>query len=127
MGNAILELKNIVKTFPGVLALNGIDFQLNSGEIHAICGENGAGKSTLMKVVCGVHKPDTLNTGVLWNCMDLGYLSVQTGYQLVSGEVTPESESINAGRLGEKAIEDKVCVLGDALVFGVDTVDNYDY
>lgn len=68
-----------------------------------------------------------LNTGVLWNCMDLGYLSVQTGYQLVSGDVTPESESINAGRLGEKAIEDKVCVLGDALVFGVDTVDNYDY
>lgn len=63
MGNTILELKNIVKTFPGVLALNGIDFQLNSGEIHAICGENGAGKSTLMKVVCGVHKPDR---GSIW-------------------------------------------------------------
>lgn len=63
MGNTILELKNIVKTFPGVLALNGIDFQLNSGEIHAICGENGAGKSTLMKVVCGVHKPDK---GSIW-------------------------------------------------------------
>lgn len=63
MGNTILELRNIVKTFPGVLALNGIDFQLNSGEIHAICGENGAGKSTLMKVVCGVHKPDR---GSIW-------------------------------------------------------------
>lgn len=59
MGNTILELKDIVKTFPGVRALSGIDFELKSGEVHAICGENGAGKSTLMKVVCGVHKPDS--------------------------------------------------------------------
>ncbi|MDO5424260.1 MAG: sugar ABC transporter ATP-binding protein [Eubacteriales bacterium] len=59
MAETILELKNIVKTFPGVKALSGIDFQLRSGEVHAICGENGAGKSTLMKVVCGVHKPDS--------------------------------------------------------------------
>lgn len=55
MGNTILNLKNITKTFPGVLALNKISFELSSGEIHAVCGENGAGKSTLMKVVCGVH------------------------------------------------------------------------
>ena len=58
MDKTILELKGIVKSFPGVLALDGIDFELKSGEVHAICGENGAGKSTLMKVVCGVHKPD---------------------------------------------------------------------
>ncbi len=58
MTKNILELKNIVKTFPGVVALAGIDFDLNPGEIHAICGENGAGKSTLMKVVSGVYKPD---------------------------------------------------------------------
>lgn len=58
MGTTILELTDIVKTFPGVLALNGINFELKSGETHAICGENGAGKSTLMKVVCGVYKPD---------------------------------------------------------------------
>lgn len=59
MGKTILKLENIVKTFPGVLALNGINFELQSGEIHAICGENGAGKSTLMKVVCGVHRQDS--------------------------------------------------------------------
>ena len=58
MGETILELKGIVKAFPGVLALGGIDFDLKSGEVHAICGENGAGKSTLMKVVCGVYLPD---------------------------------------------------------------------
>ena len=58
METTILELKGIVKSFPGVLALDGIDFELKSGEVHAICGETGAGKSTLMKVVCGVHKQD---------------------------------------------------------------------
>ena len=55
----ILELKDIVKTFPGVIALSDMRFDLRSGEVHAICGENGAGKSTLMKVVTGVHKPDS--------------------------------------------------------------------
>lgn len=54
----ILKLENIIKTFPGVLALSDMNFCLYSGEIHAICGENGAGKSTLMKVVTGVYKPD---------------------------------------------------------------------
>jgi ABC-type sugar transport system ATPase subunit len=53
-----LRLKGIVKTFPGVVALSDMNFELRQGEIHAICGENGAGKSTLMKVVTGVHTPD---------------------------------------------------------------------
>ncbi len=59
MSENVLELNHIVKTFPGVKALSGINFNLRGGEVHAICGENGAGKSTLMKVVCGVHQPDS--------------------------------------------------------------------
>ncbi len=58
MGNEILRLTGIVKTFPGVAALSDMNFDLKMGEVHAICGENGAGKSTLMKVVTGVYTPE---------------------------------------------------------------------
>lgn len=68
-----------------------------------------------------------LNSGVLWNCMDLGYLAVQTAYQLSNGTITTDSTSIEAGRLGSKEIADRVCVLGDALVFDASNVDEFDY
>ena len=55
----ILEVKNLVKTFPGVKALDGVDFNLKKGTVHAIVGENGAGKSTLMMTLGGVYQPDS--------------------------------------------------------------------
>ncbi|MDR3363460.1 MAG: sugar ABC transporter ATP-binding protein [Clostridiales Family XIII bacterium] len=54
----LLRLADISKTFPGVRALDHIDFTLNAGEIHCICGENGAGKSTLIKIISGAYQPD---------------------------------------------------------------------
>ena len=54
----ILELKGITKIFPGVKALNQVNFNLKKGEIHALMGENGAGKSTFIKVITGVHAPE---------------------------------------------------------------------
>ncbi|MDF2892872.1 MAG: transporter ATP-binding protein [Clostridia bacterium] len=55
MNENILEMKNITKTFPGVKALDDVNFQVEKGEIHCLVGENGAGKSTLMKVLSGVY------------------------------------------------------------------------
>ncbi|MCR5746995.1 MAG: sugar ABC transporter ATP-binding protein [Lachnospiraceae bacterium] len=54
----ILELKGITKIFPGVKALNNVQFQLRRGEVHALMGENGAGKSTFIKVITGVHNAE---------------------------------------------------------------------
>ena len=51
----ILEMKNITKKFPGVIALDHVSFQAHEGEILALCGENGAGKSTLMKILSGSY------------------------------------------------------------------------
>jgi len=53
-----LRVSNIEKSFPGVKALNRINFAVRKGTVHVICGENGAGKSTLMKVINGIYKPD---------------------------------------------------------------------
>ncbi len=55
MAENILEMRGITKTFPGVKALDNVNFTVKQGEIHALVGENGAGKSTLMKVLSGVH------------------------------------------------------------------------
>src|SRR5262245_38647978 len=55
---ASIRLDLITKTFPGVLALNQVSFQIQSGSCHALIGENGAGKSTIGKILAGVYQPD---------------------------------------------------------------------
>lgn len=58
-GRALLDVRAVTKSFVGNRVLSDVDLQVRSGEVHAVVGENGAGKSTLIKVIGGVHQPDT--------------------------------------------------------------------
>ncbi len=83
----LLEMKQIVKEFPGVKALDHVDFDLRRGEVHVLVGENGAGKSTLIKVLSGAYKMDS--GAITWegrpvqidNPADAGGLGIFTIYQ----------------------------------------------
>jgi len=66
----VLSLRSVVKTFPGVVALKGVSFEVLAGEIHALVGENGAGKSTLMAVAAGSTVPDS-------GTVEIGYSVVE--------------------------------------------------
>ena len=72
----ILEVKNLTKDFPGVRALDDVNFSVRRGEIHCLCGENGAGKSTLMNVISGVHPYGSYEGQVLFHGKEAHYRSV---------------------------------------------------
>ncbi|MGH9896324.1 MAG: ATP-binding cassette domain-containing protein, partial [bacterium] len=65
MPSALLEAREISKSFPGTRALDRVHFEVLPGEVHAVVGENGAGKTTLMMILAGVLQPD--EGAVLWD------------------------------------------------------------
>ena len=77
MDDFILEMRSITKTFPGVKALEHVDFDVRRGEIHGICGENGAGKSTLMKVLSGVHPTGSYDGEIVFDGEPVAFNSIR--------------------------------------------------
>jgi ribose transport system ATP-binding protein len=71
----LLKLSGIVKTFPGVRALDGVELEVEAGEVHCLLGQNGAGKSTLIKVLAGVHRPDA--GSMLWHGDEVSFSGPQ--------------------------------------------------
>ncbi len=82
MNQVILEMNHITKTFPGVKALDNVNFKVNSGEIHALIGENGAGKSTLMKVLSGVHPYGTYSGEIVYENKECKFKNINDSEQL---------------------------------------------
>ncbi len=95
--SALVEMEGITKSFGGVPALRGVDFDLRAGEVHALMGENGAGKSTLMKVLAGVHAPDA-------------------GTIRIDGEQVTVSSPIEAAALGIAIIHQELNTVPDMTV-----------
>jgi ribose transport system ATP-binding protein len=97
---ALLGMTDIVKRFPGVVALGGVDLDVRPGEVHCLLGQNGAGKSTLIKVLAGVHQPD--EGAITWEgrevsfahpqaAMDLGIATIYQELDLVEGLTVAEN------------------------------------
>ena len=88
----LLEVRKVVKTFPGTVALNEVDFDLKRGEVHAIVGENGAGKSTLMKILSGVYTKDSGTIIFNGNRTDIG--DVESAHSIGIHMIYQERENI---------------------------------
>jgi ribose transport system ATP-binding protein len=96
----LLTMTDVVKTFPGVRALDGVDLDVRRGEVHCLLGQNGAGKSTLIKVLSGAHEPDSGQ--ITWDgrparlngpaaAMDLGIATIYQELDLVDGLTVAEN------------------------------------
>src|SRR3954449_9293131 len=96
----LLQMRGIVKTFPGVRALDGVDLDVRAGEVHCLLGQNGAGKSTLIKVLAGAHQPD--DGHITWDgepvrlgnpqaAMSRGIATIYQELDLVSGLTVAEN------------------------------------
>lgn len=88
--DSLLEMKGISKQFPGVKALNQVDFSVRYGEVHALIGENGAGKSTLMKVLLGMYTPNsgTISFAGKDVVIDSPHDALKTGVSMIHQELS---------------------------------------
>ncbi|HUR19588.1 MAG TPA: ATP-binding cassette domain-containing protein, partial [Vicinamibacterales bacterium] len=77
MADIILEMRSITKTFPGVKALQDVNFDVRAGEIHAVVGENGAGKSTLMKVLSGVYPSGSYDGQIVYQGQEQHFKTIR--------------------------------------------------
>ena len=130
----LLEMRGIVKRFPGVVANDQIDFDLRAGEVHTLLGENGAGKSTLMKILYGLYQPDegemfiegspTQITSPI-DAINHGIGMVHQHFMLVPSLTVTENVAMGAvtskrGRMNLRKVADRINELSESHGLAVD-------
>jgi ABC-type sugar transport system substrate-binding protein len=130
--NALADAQDVIKKYPNLKGIFGISSVSFPGSAEAV---QQSGKSGQI-MVTGLATPNdmkrfvkngTVKSVVLWNSVDLGYLTIYVAEALGTGKVNRQSRSLVAGRLGEKLIERDRVLLGDILVFNADNIDQYDF
>jgi ABC-type sugar transport system substrate-binding protein len=130
--NALADAQDVIKKYPNLKGIFGISSVAFPGAAEAVAQ---AGKSGQI-LVTGLSTPNdmkqfvkngTVKTVVLWNTVDLGYLTVRVAEALATGKLSPRDTTFSAGRLGEVAIDDTNVVLGDIMLFTNENIDQYDF
>ena len=115
MAEYLLEMRNVTKRFPGVLALDHVSLQLREGEILGICGENGAGKSTLMKILSGTYPHGTYEGDILYNGNNVILKDVadaqKCGIEMIYQEINMVLASSIAENISSPMGKNAACVL----------------
>ena len=128
--NALADAQDLIKVYPNLKGIFGISSVSFPGAAEAVrqAGKGGEIKVTGLAVPSEMKSyvdDGTVNSVVLWNTKDLGYLTVQVAKALAEGRLTDSDTSLNAGRLGEIQIEGDNVLLGDVMVFNKDNIDSF--
>ena len=124
--------QDLMKAYPDLKGLFAISSVAFPGAAEAVKQSGKAGKV----MVIGLSTPNdmrdyvkdgTVKSVVLWNTIDLGYLTVQVANALARGELKPDATTFKAGRLGEKKIQDSAVLLSDILIFNKENIDKYKF
>ena len=130
--NALADGKDVIKKYPQLRGIFGISSVSFPAAAEAVEQMQRGGQIS----VVGLCTPNemrkyvergTVKSVVLWNTVDLGYLTVQVANALVRGHLAPAAETLEAGRLGKKQIVGDNILLGDALIFDRDNIEHYDF
>lgn len=130
--NALADAQDVIKKYPNLKGIFGISSVSFPGAAEAVEQTGNSGKI----LVSGLSTPNdmkkfvhngTVKSVVLWNTLDLGYLTIYAAEALATGKLNAGDTTFEAGRLGEKKIEDDNILLGDIMIFTKDNIDDYDF
>lgn len=130
--NALADAQDVIKKYPDLKGLFGISSVSFPGSAEAVEQSNKSGEVLVTGLSLPSDMKDFVHNGtvksvVLWNTIDLGYLTIYAAEAMATGKLAEGATSVTAGRLGEKSIEGDNIILGDIMVFTKENIDQYDF